>query len=191
MNPDVTTTADLDQALKAEPLPVLAKNRGEPVFRDSWEAEAFAIGNILVKDERLSCRQWMDLMAAAIQTAQAAGDPDQGDTYYHHWCSALESFCFQMDWISPAAYNELVDLWALAIANTPHGVSLSLENASQADPQSPGHHHQGHDHDHNHGHHHHHHHHQPGPPVHHHDPPAQAPPEGYWKPIQISRLKEA
>ena len=84
MNPDVTTTADLDQALKAEPLPVLAKNRGEPVFRDSWEAEAFAIGNILVKDERLSCRQWMDLMAAAIQTAQAAGDPDQGDTYYHH-----------------------------------------------------------------------------------------------------------
>ena len=187
MNPDVTTTADLDQALKAEPLPVLAKNRGEPVFRDSWEAEAFAIGNILVKDERLSCRQWMDLMAAAIQTAQAAGDPDQGDTYYHHWCSALESFCFQMDWISPAAYNELVDLWALAIANTPHGVSLSLENASQADPQGLGHHHHGHDHDHGH----HHHYHQPGSPVHHHDPSAQAPPEGYWKPIHISRLKEA
>ena len=83
MNPDVTTTADLDQALKAEPLPVLAKNRGEPVFRDSWEAEAFAIGNILVKDERLSCRQWMDLMAAAIQTAQAAGDPDQRRTRVH------------------------------------------------------------------------------------------------------------
>jgi nitrile hydratase accessory protein len=192
MNPDVTTTADLDQALKAEPLPVLAKNRGEPVFRDSWEAEAFAIGNILVKDERLSCRQWMDLMAAAIQTAQAAGDPDQGDTYYHHWCSALESFCFQMDWISPTAYNELVDLWALAIANTPHGVALSLENASQADPQGPGHHHHGHDHDHHHGHHHHGHpHHQPDPPVHHHETPAQVPPEGYWKPIHISRLKEA
>jgi nitrile hydratase accessory protein len=191
MNPDVTTTADLDQALKAEPLPVLAKNRGEPVFRDSWEAEAFAIGNILVKDERLSCMQWMDLMAAAIQTAQAAGDPDQGDTYYHHWCSALESFCFQMDWISPAAYNELVDLWALAIANTPHGVSLSLENASQADPQGPGHHHYGHDHDHGHHHGHDHRHHQPGSPVHHHDPSAQAPPEGYWEPIHISRLKEA
>jgi len=191
MNPDVTTTADLDQALVAEPLPVLAKNRGEPVFRDSWEAEAFAIGNILVKDERLSCKQWMDLMAAAIQTAQAAGDPDQGDTYYHHWCSALESFCFQMDWISPADYNELVDLWALAIANTPHGVSLSLENASQADPQSPGHHHHGHNHDHGHHHHHHHHHPQSGPSVHHPDPPAQSPPEGYWKPIHLSRLKEA
>ena len=71
MNPDVTTTADLDQALRAEPLPVLQKNRGEPVFRDSWEAEAFAIGNILVKDDQLSCKQWMDLMAAAIQTAPA------------------------------------------------------------------------------------------------------------------------
>jgi hypothetical protein len=126
-------------------------------------------------------------MAAAIQTAQAAGDPDEGDTYYHHWCSALESFCFQNDLISPAGYNELVDLWTLAIANTPHGVSLSLENARQADPQGPGHHHdQGCDDHHGHDHHH-----QPASTVHHHDPPAQEPPEGYWKPIHISRLKEA
>jgi nitrile hydratase accessory protein len=177
MNPDVTTTANLDQALKAESLPVLAKNRGEPVFRDSWEAEAFAMGNILVKEERLSCRQWMDLMAAAIQRAQAAGDPDQGDTYYQHWCAALESFCFQMDWISPEAYQELVDLWALAIANTPHGVPLSLDNASQSLSQGPDHHH-----DHHHGHHH----------IHHHGPEesGQGPPEGYWKPIHITRLKD-
>jgi len=177
MNPDVSTTADLDQALKSEPLPVLPKNRGEPVFRDSWEAEAFAMGNILVKENRLSCKQWMDLMAHAIQQAQAAGDPDEGDTYYQHWCAALEAFCFQMGWITPDAYEELVDLWALAIAQTPHGVPLSLANASRAEGDGVS--------GHSHGVHHHAHH-------HHHGHPAEAePPEGYWKPIHVSRLKEA
>lgn len=191
MNPDVTTTADLDQALKQEPLAVLPKKRGEPVFRDSWEAEAFAIGNILVKEDRLSCKQWMDLMAEAIQKAQAAGDPDEGDTYYHHWCTALEAFCFQMDWISPAAYEELVTLWALAIANTPHGVPLSLANADQAEASEmagPSHAHahshgHAHDHDHSHGHDHAHHH------GHSHHTAAE-PPDGYWKPIHITRLKQ-
>lgn len=177
MNPDVTTTADLDQALKDEPLPVLPKNRGEPVFRDSWEAEAFAIGNILVKENRLSCKEWMNLMANAIQSAQVAGDPDEGDTYYHHWCAALESFCFQMEWITPAAYEELVQLWALAIAHTPHGVPLSLANASQGDTHHvPGHSHGDHDHSHHHG---------------HEVERLEEPPEGYWKPIHITRLREA
>ncbi|GDX75839.1 hypothetical protein LBMAG41_09150 [Cyanobium sp.] len=176
MNPDVTTTADLDQALKDEPLQVLPKNRGEPIFRDSWEAEAFAIGNILVKENRLSCKQWMDLMAKAIQNAQAAGDPDEGDTYYHHWCAALESFCFQMEWITPAAYEELVNLWALAIAHTPHGVPLSLDNAHQGDDHESSEHSHGSS---EHGHH------------HHRAEPMAEPPEGYWKPIHVSLLKEA
>lgn len=177
MNPDVTITADLDQALKQEPLPVLPKNRGEPVFRDSWEAEAFAIGNILVKEKRLSCKQWMDLMANAIQRAQAEGDPDEGDTYYNHWCAALESFCFQMEWITPADYDELVDRWALAIAHTPHGVPLSLDNAAHHDAhEHPGHSHGGADHSHHH---------------HHGEEPAAEPPEGYWNPIHITRLKQA
>ncbi|MFO0007214.1 MAG: hypothetical protein ACK559_39480, partial [bacterium] len=61
-HPDVTTTVDLDQSMAAEALPPLPKKRGEPVFQDSWEAEAFAMGNILVKEGLITSRQWMDLM---------------------------------------------------------------------------------------------------------------------------------
>jgi len=173
------------------------------VFRDSREAVALAIDNILVKEERLSGKQlsgeqWMELMAEAIRKAQAAGDPDDGDTYYQHWCTALESFCFQRDWISPAAYEELVQLWALAIAHTPHGVPLSLANAGQpessGDAATHGHthphpssHSHGHDH-HHHGHDHHHHGHDHHGHDHHHA--GAQPPEGYWKPIHVTRLKE-
>lgn len=34
--------------------------------------------------------EWCDALAGEIAAAQAAGNPDLGDTYYHHWLSALE-----------------------------------------------------------------------------------------------------
>jgi hypothetical protein len=117
----------------------------------------------------------MDLMAEAIRRAQAAGDPDHGDTYYLHWCSALESLCFQRGLISPEAYQELLDRWALAIANTPHGVALTIENA-EYDNQHSGHHHS---HSHSHSH------------AHSHDHGHGEPPSHYWQPIHSTPLKAA
>lgn len=163
-NPDVTNTADIEAAIKQESLPPLLRKRGEPVFQDSWEAEAYAMGNILVKQGVVSCRKWMDLMAEAIQKAQSAGDPDAGDTYYLHWCDALETLCFQMGLISPEGYQELLELWAQAIANTPHGVALSIENAASGAQTTS------HDHAHSHGH------------------GSDHPPAHYWTPIHVSQL---
>lgn len=168
-NPDVTTSAAVEAAIQAEALPPLPRKRGQPVFHDSWEAEAYAMGNILVKEGRVSSREWMDLMAGAIRQAQAAGDPDAGDTYYLHWCSALESLCFQMGLISPEAYQELLELWAQAIANTPHGVALAIENA--ATNCQPSAHSHGHGHSHSHGH------------------GTEEPPAHYWTPIHVTQLK--
>lgn len=178
-NPDSTNTADVEAAIKEEALPPLPRKRGEPVFRDSWEAEAFAMGNILVKEGLVSCREWMDLMAEAIRKAQAAGDPDSGHTYYLHWCSALEALCFQRGLISPEGYQELLSIWAQAIANTPHGVALSIENAA-ADSQHPS---EAHDHTRAHDHTH--------PSGHSHGDDPQVPPTHYWTPIHITTLSKS
>jgi nitrile hydratase accessory protein len=178
-NPDSTNTANVEAAIQEEALPPLPRKRGEPVFQDSWEAEAFAMGNILVKEGLVSCREWMDLMAEAIRMAQAAGDLDSGDTYYLHWCSALEALCFQRGLISPEAYQDLLFVWAQAIANTPHGVALSIENAA-TDSQHPAElHHQTHTHTHTHGHGH----------GHSHGDASQAPPPHYWTPIHVTTLR--
>jgi hypothetical protein len=131
------------------------------------------MGNILVKEGLLSCKEWMDLMAEAIRRAQAAGDPDRGDTYYHHWCAALESFCFEKRWISPEIYQQLLSEWGLAIARTPHGVPLVLENASAftgAGDEDLR------EHDHHHSH------------VHHHHHSGDGPPEHYWNPAHVTRM---
>lgn len=170
-HPDVSTNADLDALLHHEAIAPLPQKQGEPVFRDSWEAEAYAIGNLLVKEGHLLPAEWMQRMAAAIAQAQAAGDPDCGDTYYLHWCAALESVCFDREWISPDLYQQQLALWAQAIANTPHGVPLALENATTP----PGGHHHGHTHDHGHSHDHGHN-------------ANEAPPPHYWTPIHRSRV---
>jgi nitrile hydratase accessory protein len=178
-NPDSTNTANIEAAIQEEALPPLPRKRGEPVFQDSWEAEAFAMGNILVKEGLVSCREWMDLMAEAIRMAQAAGDLDSGDTYYLHWCSALEALCFQRGLISPEAYQDLLFVWAQAIANTPHGVALSIENAATDSQHPPELHHQTHTHTHTHGHGH----------GHSHGDASQAPPPHYWTPIHVTTLR--
>jgi nitrile hydratase accessory protein len=150
----------------------LPRKRGEPVFQDSWEAEAYAMGNILVKQGVVSCRKWMDLMTEAIRKAQLAGDPDAGDTYYLHWCDALETLCFQMGLISRESYQELLDLWAQAIANTPHGVALAIENAASGSQGGPHDHAHSHDHGHSHAHGH----------------GSDHPPTHYWTPIHVTQL---
>ena len=35
-------------------------------------------------------QEWAAALAEEIKRAQAAGDPDPGDTYYRHWLAALE-----------------------------------------------------------------------------------------------------
>jgi nitrile hydratase accessory protein len=171
-NPDATNTATIETVIQDQPLQPLPNKRGEPVFKDSWEAEAYAMGNILVKEGLVSRKKWMDQMAEAIRQAQAAGDCDQGDTYYSHWCTALESLCFEIGLISSDDYEQLLHLWGQAIANTPHGVALAIENAG-LDPQEHSH---GHDHSHGHVH------------SHSHNHTSDEPPPHYWAPIHRTVL---
>ena len=107
----------------AHELPLLPRHGGEPVFRAPWEAQAFALALALHERGAFAWSEWADALAAAIRRAQAAGDADLGDTYYHHWLDALEH------------------AWQAAAARTPHGLPIELTEAERAlaDPPSPGH----------------------------------------------------
>ena len=71
-------------------LPSLPRDAGGPVFREPWEAQAFAMTLALYRRGLFTWPEWAAALAAEITRAQAAGDPDTGDTYYHHWLAALE-----------------------------------------------------------------------------------------------------
>jgi nitrile hydratase accessory protein len=131
------------RTLQQEPIPPLIKDNGDPVFRDSWEAEAFALGNLLLKQGFFSCSEWVEIFSQEIKAAQAQGDPDRGDTYFSHWCSALERICVERGLTDWEAYHSRLELWHQAVLNTPHGVPLVLDNAYRQaeDDHGQDHHH--------------------------------------------------
>ena len=59
--------------------------------------------------------------------AQAAGDADQGDTYYHHWLAALEALVTARGASSPEELSSYRRAWAHAADRTPHGQPIDLE----------------------------------------------------------------
>jgi nitrile hydratase accessory protein len=72
-------------------LPGMPLEAETPVFNEPWEARAFAMVLALHERGLFTWAQWAAALSHQIDLAQAAGDPDQGDTYYWHWLLALES----------------------------------------------------------------------------------------------------
>jgi len=70
--------------------------------------------------------EWADELAAAIRAAQAAGDPDDGTTYYRHWLSALESLVTKQSLATREELHERHKAWEAAAASTPHGQPIVL-----------------------------------------------------------------
>ena len=70
--------------------PPIPSDESGPVFREPWEAQAFALVVALHKAGRFTWPEWVAAISAEIRQAQADGDPDLGQTYYRHWVAALE-----------------------------------------------------------------------------------------------------
>ena len=53
--------------------------------------------------------EWAETLGAVIRDAQAAGDPDLGDTYYEHWMRALERILAARGLADVAAIDALAE----------------------------------------------------------------------------------
>jgi nitrile hydratase accessory protein len=97
-----------------------------PTFREPWEAQAFAIVVKLHERGLFTWREWADALAAQIARAQAEGDADRGDTYYHHWLAALESIVAAKGASSADELARYAQAWQHAAERTPHGQPIEL-----------------------------------------------------------------
>jgi nitrile hydratase accessory protein len=68
-------------------LPAIPRSGGEPVFREPWEAKAFALAVALNERGLFSWTEWAEALGREIA---AAGPGDDGSRYYEHWLAALE-----------------------------------------------------------------------------------------------------
>ena len=100
---------------------------GEPVFAEPWEAQAFALAVALHERGVFTWPEWAEALAAEIRRAQAAGDPDTGETYYRHWLAALERLVAERDVVDAATLARYADAWGRAAERSPHGTPIELE----------------------------------------------------------------
>jgi nitrile hydratase accessory protein len=107
-------------------LPDIPRDAEGPVFREPWEAQAFAMALMLHERGGFTWNEWAETLGAEIKRAQAAGDPDTGETYYHHWLATLERVLAEKGLTDPAQLKRTRDAWAQACARTPHGAPIEL-----------------------------------------------------------------
>ena len=101
-------------------------DQGSPMFREPWEAQAFAMAVRLHEAGHFTWTEWAAALAEQIQRAQAGGDPDLGDTYYRHWLSALESLVASKGLVTRDELATRKDAWAEAARAAPHGAPIEL-----------------------------------------------------------------
>jgi nitrile hydratase accessory protein len=114
----------------ADAVPGIPRDESGPVFRAPWEAHAFAMALALYEKGLFAWSEWSAMLGEEIKKAQASGDPDTGETYYHHWLATLERMVAEKGATSTQALAEHYEAWERAMHRTPHGrpIELSAED---------------------------------------------------------------
>ncbi len=104
----------------------IPRDENGPVFREPWEAQAFAIAVALHERGVFTWTEWAAVLGEEIKRAQAVGDPDTGETYYRHWLATLETLVAAKRVTTSDALHRYRDAWDHAADRTPHGAPIEL-----------------------------------------------------------------
>lgn len=122
MTPDSQAAA----AAAVRAIPNIPVDADGPVFREPWEAHAFAMALTLHARGVFTWTEWAATLADEIKRAQARGDADTGETYYRHWLATLERLVAEKGVASPATLDRYREAWDHAADRTPHGEPIEL-----------------------------------------------------------------
>ena len=122
------SSVDPEAARRAtEAIPSIPRDAKGPVFREPWEAHAFAMAMALYDRGLFAWTEWAAKLGEEIKKAQVSGDPDTGETYYRHWLATLERIVAEKDLTTPQALAHHRDAWERAAHRTPHGKPIELK----------------------------------------------------------------
>jgi len=110
----------------ARTVPGIPRDSDGPVFREPWEAHAFAMALTLHERGLFSWPEWAATLAEEILRAQGAGDADTGETYYRHWLATLERLVAEKGVATSDTLTRYRDAWDHAADRTAHGQPIEL-----------------------------------------------------------------
>jgi nitrile hydratase accessory protein len=123
----MTTIDPAAARIAAEAVPSIPCDAEGPVFREPWEAQAFAMALALHQRGLFTWPEWSATLGDVIRRAQAGGDPDTGETYYHHWLDTLERLVKEKAVTDTKTLARYRDAWDHAADRTPHGLPIELK----------------------------------------------------------------
>jgi len=119
--------------------PQIPRDEHGPVFRAPSEAEAFAPAVSLKERGLFTWSEWAATLGDEIKKAQAAGDPDTGETYYQHWLATLERILTEKGVVERGVLARTRDAWQRACARLARRSSCGLRtfgiNATRLGPR--------------------------------------------------------
>ena len=95
------------------------------MFREPWEAQAFAMAVKLNEVGHFTWGEWAETLGAEI-----AAHPDRA--YYENWLSALENLIERKRLLSSTERQQRIEEWDRAAHATPHGKPVELTRSSPA-----------------------------------------------------------
>jgi len=111
-------------------LPAIPRDDDGPVFREPWEAEAFALAVTLQERGYFTWKEFAERLAAEIASARERGEPDDGTAYYLFWLSALEKLVAEKRLVGADELARRKTEWDEAARATPHGQPIELRRRS-------------------------------------------------------------
>ena len=116
----------MTDAEKLSALPRMPRDEGGPVFREPWEAQAFALAVKLSEQGYFTWKEWAAALAGELKAAADRGEPDDGTRYYAHWLATLERLVTAKGLSDSASLAARKEEWADAYRHTPHGKPVEL-----------------------------------------------------------------
>jgi nitrile hydratase accessory protein len=112
-------------------LPGLPRDEGGPVFKEPWQASAFALAVSLSERGHFTWQEWAAALAQELRASAARGEPDDGTQYYDCWLNALERLVVAKRLSDVAALHARKEAWAEAYRRAPHGKPVQLASDSE------------------------------------------------------------
>ena len=121
-----TPESALPLAGVSESMAGLPQDDKGPIFREPWQAQAFALALKLSEEGYFTWKEWAAALADELHAASLRGEADDGSHYYEHWLAALERLVIAKGLEHPQALLDRKEAWADAYRHTPHGKPVEL-----------------------------------------------------------------
>jgi nitrile hydratase accessory protein len=115
--------------LPIEGFPALPRDDEGPVFKEPWEAHAFALAVRLSEEGWFTWHEWSEFLSQEIGSASERADTD----YYQNWLAALERLCIKKGLVNGPEMLRRTEQWRRAYLNTPHGQPVELSAGGRSD----------------------------------------------------------